>query len=278
MLMKNQKFKIFSFVVFSFFAVILFWCACTSFAQEKGKISVYPSSESISVAPGKNARKTITILNSSSKQVSLKVSVSDFRIVNEDGKVELYKNDSLPAEKWLVPQYEIVTIPALDSKKMDYIATVSKNMPGQGYAGAIMFQNYDIGSKKVSGELFGTLIYLNVLGQGITTGGTIKSFSNSLVQFSDPLDFGFSIKNSSNSNLSASGNIVFTNIFGKEVKRFKTGELIVYPGSLRDFQFQWGDAPIFGFYIANVNLVDSLRKDNIISSWSPVLFLRSQSI
>ena len=74
------------------------------------------------------------------------------------------------------------------------------------------------------------------------------------------------------------GNAVFNNLFGKEVGRFKTGQLDVYPGATRNFKFEWSDAPIFGIYTGNVTLVDSLRKDNIISSRTLLIFLPWQKL
>jgi len=117
-----------------------------------------------------------------------------------------------------------------------------------------------------------------VLAKGITTGGTIESFNNPLVQFTDPVKFNFTVKNPSNSNLSLAGNAVFTNIFGKEVGRFKTGQLDVYPGATRKFKFEWSDAPIFGIYTGTITLVDGLRKDNIISSRTLLIFLPWQKL
>ncbi len=248
-------------------------------AQEKSSISVYPSKENIIINPVKSQMKSILIVNSSNQQVTLKISVSDFKVVDENGKIEFYSSgDDYSAKKWLVPQYETITIPALDSKKMDYIATAVKDMPGKGYAGAIIFQKYNVKDEKTIGELFGTLITLNVLGKGITTGGIIDSFDNPALQLKDPLNFSFTIKNPSNSNLSLSGDIVFTNIFGKEVSRFKSGQLDIYPGLLRNFAFQWSDSPLFGIYVSTVNLIDSIRKDNIVSSWTLIIFLPWQKL
>jgi len=253
---------------------ILFYNPLAVSAQESSSITVYPSKENISVAPGKGVKKSVLIVNSSNNTVNLKVSVGDFKVADASGKVEFYTNNGpYPATKWLVPQYEVITIAPLSSKNMEYIVGAQATMPGQGYAGAIAFQLYDTKTKKIIGDSFGTLIRLNVLGQGITTGGSIKSWTTPAVQFKDPVDFGFVVKNASNSNLSLAGDIVITNLFGKEVKRFKTGPMDIFPGVTRNFAFQWSDSGLFGIYLTTINLVDAMREDNIVTSWKPLLFL-----
>ena len=253
--------------------VVLFGDSSIVLAKE-GDLVVHPSQENIQLAPGKKIKRELMVVNSSNQPATLKVSIHDFKVVDEKGKIEFYTSeDPFSAKKWLFAQYEVVTVNALSSKKVEYIVSLDKDMPGKGYTGAISFQLYDIKSKKAIGEPFGTLVRLNVLGSGINTGGTISSFTSPMAQFKDPVKFGFDIQNKSNSNLSLAGDIVFTTIFGKEVNRFKTGQLDIYPGALRNFEFQWSESPIFGAYLASVTLVDGLRRDNIISSWTLLIFL-----
>ena len=247
----------------------------TVLGQSTGSsVVVHPSKEVMTVTPGKAVKKSLLIVNSNSAPLTLKVSVMDVRPTDQSGNVTFYQADGdYSAKTWLVPQYEIVTIPPINSKTMEYIVSVNKDMPGKGYNGAIVFNLYDSDSKKTSAESFGTFVVLNVLKNGITTGGAIKSFKNPLIQFTDPVQLEFIVKNPSNSNLSLAGDAVFTNLLGKEVGRFKTGQLDIYPKSSRNFKFQWSDAPIFGAYVATATLVDGMRKDNIVSSWTLIVFL-----
>lgn len=265
--------------VFFFAQALFFSNALVAVAKEAGGgVTIHPPKENILVSPASAVKKSILIVNSGNVPSALKVSVSDFKVVDEKGKIEFYENQGeYSVKNWLVPQYEIINVPALDSRKMDYIVSISKDMPGQGYNGAIIFQIHDKESKNI-GEPFGTLVNVNVVSKGITTGGAIDSFSMPLAQFKDPMKFGFTLKNIGNSNLSASGDIVFTNIFGKEISRFSTGQLNVYPEASRNFEFQWSDSPVFGAYVATVHLVNGMRNDNIISSWSLVLFFPWQKL
>lgn len=266
-------------ITYLLFFALLFFNIPIALAKTNGSFNVYPSGENISIAPGKSVEKSILIVNSSTKPATFKVSVSDFKVVDENGKIQFYKkDDSFSAEKWLIPQYTVVAVDALDSKKMGYLVVADKDMPGKGYAGAIILQIYDAKNKKTIGESFKTTVMLNVMGEGINTGGTIDSFNNSFLQFKEPINLSFTVKNSSNSNLALVGDVAFTNIFSKEVGRFKIGQLNVYPGASRNFQFQWSDSNIFGAHVATVNLVNQLRKDNIISSWTLFMFLPWQKL
>jgi len=260
-------------------ALALVFDASAALGQTTGGTVVYPSKESITILPGKSVKKSLLIVNGSSASITLKVSVRDIKPLDESGGITFYNQEGgFAAQSWLFPQYETVTIGALNSQKMEYIVSAAKDMPGRGYAGAIAFELYDVKNKKTAGEPFGTIVNVNVLAKGITTGGAIKSFTSPLVQFNDPIKFNFAVENTSNSNLSLSGNAVFTNLFGKEVGRFKTGQLDVYPQAKRNFKFEWSDAQIFGVYMGNVTLVDSLRKDNIINSRTLLIFLPWQKL
>mgnify|MGYP001594047413 FL=1 len=274
--MKNKKIQLlFLYLAFS----MLFFSSEITSAKENSSVVVHPLKENIAITKGKSVKKSLLIVNSSNKSLTFKVSVNDFRIIDEKGKVQFYEEEgSYPAKKWLIPQYSIITVGELDSKKMEYIVATDKDMPSKGYAGAIIFQHYDVKDKKIIGEPFGTLIMLNVLGKGISTGGTINSFTSSFLQFKDPINLSFTVKNPSNSNLSLTGDVVFTTVFGKEVARFKTGQLDIYPGASRNFKFQWSDSNIFGAYLASVNLVNGLREDNIISSWTLLMFIPWQKL
>lgn len=258
----------------TFIAAGLLLGAQATKAQSGADVAVHPSKETIIIASGKVVKKSLLVVNSSSKPLAFKVSVFDVAATNKAGGIRFYEStDEYDAKKWLVPQYEVITVQALSSAKIEYIVSTSSEMPGKGYLGAIVLQLYDAKTKKTVGEPFGTLVMLNVLKQGITTGGSISSFTHPMVQFIDPVKMGFTVQNPSNSNLSLAGDVVVTNIFGKGVGRFKTGQLDVYPGTARTFKFQWSEAPIFGGYIVKVTLVDALRKDNIVTAWTPLVFL-----
>ncbi len=243
-------------------------------AQDSGSIMVQPSTENISVSAGQSLKKSLLIVNSGPTSASLKIFVKDAKTVDQTGKVSLYiANNLQSALNWLVPQYTLLTIPGLSSARMDYLVAPTAAMAAGGYAGAISFQRYDLATKKVTGDAFGILVYLNVLGKGITTGGSISSFATPLFQYRDPAVFSFAIKNDGNSNLLLAGTIAFKDVFGRQAGQFDSGQLEITPGATRRFDFSWKDAPLFGLYKGQVTLTDALRKDHVVSGSTWFLFL-----
>jgi len=210
--------------------------------------------------------------------VFLKVSVSDVKM-QSDGTVEFYSSGGqYPASKWLIPQYDVIHLNPLESLKMEYIVNVEKEMPGGGYSGAVAFQIYDKQNDQVSGKKFGSMVSLNVLADGITTGGSIASFTMPRLQYKEPIKFGFLLQNNGNANLAASGKIVFTDIFGREVDTFQTGNLTVLSNTSRQFDFTWTDAPLFGIYRARVQLSNAMRQDNQMTSNAFLIYLPWQKV
>jgi hypothetical protein len=242
-------------------------------AASSSSITSLPAKVNHSANPGEKIRNTLSLINSSNYTAVLKVSIKNFK-TDPSGKINFYDDKSdQSATKWLVPQYDVITVPALNTVKMDYIINIAKDMPGKGYDGVIVFQLYNPTKKTTSGEGFGTLVTVNVLTKGITTGGTISDFSMPIVQFSDPVKFGFKINNPSNSNVSFSGQATITNIFGKVTSQFEVGPLEVYPKSTNLFNFEWNNSPLFGLYKGEVQLSNSMQQKSKIASSAWFLFL-----
>jgi len=244
------------------------------FAQTNNSVTVQPSKIDLTANPGDKVRNSLFVANGTTLPMTFKISVKNFRQKDEDGNINFYPAEGQEsAENWIIPQYNIISVAPLSSTKMDYIVYPKNDMSAKGYAGAIIFQMYDTVTKTASGKTFGTLVSLNVMGNGITTGGEISNFKTSFFQYKDPLKFSVKIKNPSNSNLYASGTIAFNNIFGKQVARFDTGKMEVYPKTSKFFSFAWKDAPLFGIYKSEISLTNNMRQDHKMSASSWVLVL-----
>src|SRR3989344_4331686 len=104
--------------------VVLFGDSSIVLAKE-GDLVVHPSQENIQLAPGKKIKRELMVVNSSNQPATLKVSIHDFKVVDEKVKIEFYTSeDPFSAKKWLFAQYEIVSIDALSSQKVEYIVNV----------------------------------------------------------------------------------------------------------------------------------------------------------
>lgn len=237
-------------------------------------ILVTPQKATSYLKPGEKAKKSLLVVNNSSKPVTLRVGIKDVQVADERGNIKFVEKSGVQsAASWLIPQYNLLNIQPANSVTLEYIVAPHEDMPGGGYAGAFSFQLYDRETKQVMGGSFGSIVALNVIGEGITTGGAVGSVKTPMAQFVNPAKFGFTIKNYSNSNLSLSGDIAFSNIFGKRVGQFETGSLELYPNSTRLFEFKWTDNPLFGIYKGQVTLENAMRRDNTISFPMWFLFL-----
>lgn len=250
-------------------AILIFSPNAPVNAQSASSLSVQPSSFHISINSGQKTLQSVLLVNQSSKIETLKIYTEDYKVA-ENGDIKFYLNTNvdLSAKTWLVPQYTMVTLAPFDSKKIEYIVSADEKMPGGGYDGAIVFQTYNSGLNSY-GKPFGALVSVDVLKQGITTGGVIKNFSTPFFQYKDPTKIGFNVKNFGNANLSLTGTISVFNLFGKKISQFDAGQLTVLPFSSRVFNFQWTKSKLFGIYRTEVDLSNLMGKNNSIvaSSW-----------
>lgn len=240
---------------------------------QSNSLFVQPGKVNITADPGQKLRQSLTVVNKSSSSVFLKILVKDVKPAGQNGEVEFYDSkDSSAAANWLIPQYTTIAIGPLGAQNVDYIISADPKMDGKGYNGAIIFQMYE--NDKLSDKKFGMIVDLNVINQGITTGGIIKNFSFPKFQLQNNLlKTGFNLKNLGNSNLSMAGNIAFIDIFGKKVAQFNTSQMDVYPGSEKNFNFAWTDTPLFGVYKVQASLWNLMKKGNEAEYSSWVVFL-----
>lgn len=223
-------------------------------------IVVEPSKMEIVANPGDKILKNFLIVNRSSLPARMKVYSKDYRVVDENGNIETYDKESESARDWLVPDYVELTLMPLQTKVMQFIATVSENMSGGGHYGAVVFEPV-ISSENQGGKPFGLTVLMTVAKNGITTGGKISEFSSGLVHGGGPIDFDLKIKNLGNTHLKSNASIDIVNWRGDKVAHFEAGELLVYPETERLFKLRWMEHPLFGPFRAYVNIDNSIKKD-----------------
>ena len=239
-----------------FFAPLISITLLSPFAVSAASaVTVLPAKTDISVKPGDKIRNSLMLVNSSSSPISLKVGIKDIRTIDANGKIDFYDaNGQSAAKNWLVPQYTIVGLAPLSSLKMDYIVAVPKDMPGRGYAGAILFQLYDPAKKIAGGNVFGSAVAINVMAKGITTGGDLGKFTTPVFQYAGPAQIGFKINNPSNSNISLSGKVILSDMAGRQISEFPLDKLDVYPESSKLFSFSINNSSLLGPYKAEIQL------------------------
>jgi len=239
-------------------------------------LSVQPSQVEYSGKPGTSNINYISVINKGDSQVKLKVRVEDFKYTDENGNIAFYIASSDSALTWLIPQYLEMVIPPYGAKTVQYIISIPKGTKPGGHLGAINLElesatGTDAGA--LLNKKFGTLVFLNVIDSGITTGGTITDFSTPKFQYTGSPKLNLLVKNSGNANLFANGSVTFTDWQGKNVGQFATNSVVVAPNNSRLFGINWTDNNLFGFYKAQISLTNSIRSDQklLANTWFIVL-------
>ena len=219
---------------------------------ESETVVVEPAKMDIQIWPGQKVKKTFVIVNRSNLPIKLKTSISDFKTIGEEGKIELYNKEQEGAAGWLIPQYLVIGLKPLESKSFDFYVSIPENFSAGGHFGAITLSPTNE-SLKFNSSL-GILINLTVAGKDATSGGKVIDFSTSGFQKGEPVSFNLKLENLGNTLLRTKGFISIKNWQGKEIRRFNIGNIAVYPEETRSFQWQWNNTPWLGVYKAELNL------------------------
>jgi hypothetical protein len=216
----------------------------------------------ITASPGQKVSRSFSIINRSNFPLTLKIIVKDYRQVLEDGKIEFYDAEIEPASSWIVPQYLQIGVQPLETKQIGFVIDVPKDFTGGGHYGAILFQSVP-GTHDLGTSNFGELVLLTVTGNDLKVAATAKTidFSTGFFQAGNPVDFNFTMQNTGNAHFNSTGRIILKDWLGKETGNYNVGNLIVYPGTTRLFQWRWTNTPPFGLYKAEVWLSDSSSSD-----------------
>lgn len=252
----------------------------TQAAQEKPLV-VQPDKIEIYGQPGQKIKKQFTLTNRGDLAVRMKVVVKDFRVDEKNGRLEFFIKESESLSQWLVPEFLEISLKSFQSKEVNFIATIPENAASGGYYGAILFEP---ASEKAAGpkSSFGVLVLLTVVG-----GESQASIGAKLVDFSAPALFNnfpaklsLTLKNSGNTHLKTQGNIKIKDWRNREIAKFKTEDLLVYPGTTRTFGWRWNKTATIGFYRAEIEMTTPGKNPQRLASktwfivfpWKSVLY------
>lgn len=243
------------------FAILLFIFLAPSVHAQTADTSIViqPSTTEITVSPNQKIAKTFSIINRSNFSVTLNLVVKDYRQVSQNGKLEFYDATSQQASTWLIPQFLQIGLKPLETKDIGFVVSVPKDFSGGGHYGAIVFQPADNNSVNVNtANNFGELVLLTVTGSNVKSAATIKSvnLSTGSIQPGNSVDFNFKMQNTGNTQFDTQGKLVLKDWLGKEIGNYNVGQLIVYPGTSRLFQWRWNGVPAMGLYNASVMLTN----------------------
>lgn len=224
-------------------------------AQKKDALalSITPPLIKNNVNPGQVWKSAIKIMNHNPVDIEIHIEIADFEGGSENGTVKFITNDD-PNESgyllsdWIVIDREPITIPANQSKEIEFIIDVPEGASPGGHYAAILAgtgpgEGEQNGSAIKISSLLGSLMLLKVNGD-VVEEGNIREFSTDKSVYTDSnAKFTVRFENVGNVHIQPQGEIRIYNMAGKERGVFSinydTEFGNVLPNEIRQWNFDW---------------------------------------
>jgi hypothetical protein len=269
------------------FIILLFACSATlAHAQTNRQIlSVTPPLFQVSVLPGDIWQSSIRVVNGNSYELAVYAELVNFAPVGEKGQgrfIPLLTDDTTSTlAEWIEVTPGPYLIPPEQSRDIPFFIEVPENAPPGGHFAAVLIgtqppQTHDRLALQTS-QAVTSLFFMRVEGD-ILESGDIREFSVEGKFSERPVaDFILRFENKGNVHLQPKGDIIITNMWGKERGvipiNHKSHFGNVLPSSIRAFNFSWrGEASIteIGRYKAIVTL--AYGEDGIKNTYATTYF------
>lgn len=253
-------------------------------------LSISPAIINQKQEPGTSKADEITLHNTGTEAIALKVYAENFTASNETGGMSFNTDDTAQysARSWIEIQNPNLVIDPGSSKKVAFdIAVPADAEPGGHYAVLFFEPIPGVAEQSESNvsvsQRVGALIFLTVSGdmteQGQVLGATASdkcsgvqcSFKTAKFREWGPVPFEFRFENTGSVHVLVSGKIEIFNIFGVKVAELPIDSKTVLPGSTRLFEAKWLREPLLGLYKAKLSInygTSNLSQTATISFWA----------
>lgn len=270
LLQKNNRSA--AYLVYSFLLCVLFFLypQATS-AQSNGlSLSVTPTLFQMSVVPGQSWQSGVKVINSNPFPLTVYAQAVNFAPQGESGEgkfipVFTRATEGTTLAEWINLSGEHVTIDPEQTATVPFSVSVPENAAPGGHFAAIL-----IGTKPPESEekirvstsqVVTSLFFVRIAGD-VQEQGQIREFTTTQHFVQSPhADFEVRFENKGNVHLQPQGQIVITNMWGKERGSIPINTQThfgnVLPQSIRKFEFSWSGEPSFsdiGRYKAVITL------------------------
>lgn len=270
------------FIVYSL-RLIIFLCTMNYLLFTPGKISasevsivVSPPHTDIEGKPGETIQKIIKITNNSSTTLTLRATISDFIVQDDQGtplKVSANASGRYLASPWFtLDQTELTLAPKEIAQVVAIIAVPSDALPGGHYAG-VFFETVnakgDPTTVSYTSAQVGSLFSLTLPGD-LNYDALIKDFSTKsrLLEFG-PVDFSAVIENQSDTHITTTSKITVNNMIGQKVLELPLDEVNIFPFTTRTLTGSWDKIWGLGRYMATLSVAygPGLEANRTIYFW-----------
>ncbi len=228
---------------------------------------------------GKTYNLKLSILNVTTGDLVFKATVNDFRAKDETGDPQVLLKSDLPATasviSWIQPLGSI-PLAAKQTKTLIVPVSIPANAEAGGHYGVIRFSGTAPAEQQTAVSLAasaGILLLVRVSGQikenlQLTSFFTQPGSKSSSLFGAKSMTFVERITNTGNVHVKPIGDLVVTNMFGKQVASLNVNSTKgnILPDSTRRFEQPWSKKWLFGKYTAAVNLAYGTQGKVLVGS------------
>ncbi len=259
---------------FRFFIFIFLFSATFDYAQAQQSLTLTltPPLFQITQAPGTEWKSSLRLVNSNHFDIIISIKVRDFHPDGETGNAVIEevpqgsRVDTHRMSGWIETSGDNITVKRDTTALIPFTIHVPKDADPGGHYATILVGTSPSDIKGGSGagvsSAISSLLFLRVPGNVIESGSIRDFYSEKSIVQSPESTFVLRFENKGNVHLVPQGQIVITNMWGKERGKIDINEQNTFgnvlPNSTRKFEFKWeGESNPFevGRYQAVATLV-----------------------
>lgn len=254
-----------------FFAILSFGAPTYLYAQSQGlSLSVTPALFEMSASPSQVWRSSVKVINNNKHELTVYANIVNFAPQGERGEgkfIPVFEEvtDGATLAEWVDLSSKAIVIAPEQSAQVPFTVAVPEDASPGGHFAAILIgtrpPDNDTSFEVKTSQIVTSLFFVRVAGDVIES-GDVREFTTTK-SFTDVPKASFLVRfeNKGNVHLQPQGEIVITNMWGKERGvvpiNHKTHFGNVLPESIRQFEFTWQGEQSFsdiGRYKAQLTL------------------------
>lgn len=259
--------------VYVTFFYMLLWGACLQFVSaqtDSVSLSVTPTLFEMAAEPLQVWNSNVKVINNNRYPLTVYMSVTNFAPQGETGQGKFLPvfedvTDGSTLAEWIEITDQPVVLGPGESKQVPFSVRVPEDATPGGHFAAIMVgtrpPDSDASFQIKTSQIVTSLFFVRIAGDVIEN-GVVREFTTSKSFYQEPnATFEVRFENKGNVHIQPQGEIVITNMWGKERGTIpinhKTHFGNVLPESIRKFEFTWKGEPSFsdiGRYTAVLTL------------------------
>lgn len=228
--------------------------------QDTGlSLSVTPTLFQMSASPSQEWNSGVKVINNNKQPITVYANVVNFAPEGESGEGKfiplppLGEQDGSTLAEWMTISNEPIVIPPEQSYTFPFSVNVPENAAPGGHFAAILIgtkpPETEGAIKVATSQVVTSLFFVRIAGD-VVEKGIVREFNVSKKIVSVPhADLSVRFENKGNVYLQPQGEIVITNMWGKERGTIPINQQThfgnVLPDSIRKFEFSWSGEPSF---------------------------------